>query len=224
VALVCLGACSKEQPAPAPAAPLAPLEAPVSPPAETARAAAPRAPSACSEPEAKGFADPGAAYAAYAGAINAGNWCGAIRTFAPDARPDVALANFKSLVLAAGADNPKRAAYQARLTQFCTAQRLSCGAPESTAALAQGLLLRMPMDAELAEIRALSAEQPEQVYMALMRSLAEADPAALGKFELPLRELEIQGEHATGKAPQAGGRVSALPFVKSAPGWMLAAR
>lgn len=172
----------------------------------------------------RAFADPQQAYAAYAQAVNGSDWCRAIQTFAPEQRPDVALANFKTLALAAGADNPKRDVYQQGFSRFCAEQRLSCGAPESTAALAQGLMLRLPLDAELAEIRALAAERPEAVYVALMRSLAGADPTAMGKFDLPLRELSIEGERATGKAPQRDGRLSTLPFVKSAPGWMLAAR
>jgi hypothetical protein len=150
----------------------------------------------------------------------------AIQACAPDHRAAVALANFKGLALAAGADNPKREAYQQRFSQFCAQQRLSCGAPDATATLAQGLLLRLPLplDAELTEIRALAAERPEAVYIELMRSLAAADLSAMSQFGLPLRELSIKGEHATGKAPQSSGHLSALPFVKTASGWMLATR
>jgi hypothetical protein len=194
--------------------------------ATSATAVGPRASSVegCRNALNQGFANPQQAYAAYAEAINASRWCQAINTFAPEVRAEVALANFKTLALAAGADNPKRPAYQQRFEQFCRQHQLRCGTPESTAALAQGIMLRLPLDSELSDLRALSAEQPEEVYVQLMRSMTAADASAMSKFDVPLIELQIDGERATGKAPQTNGGVSTLPFTKTPSGWMLGLR
>lgn len=171
-----------------------------------------------------GFSAPQIAYAAYAEAVNGGRWCEAINTFAQTERGDVVVAAFQGLALSAGADNPKRADYQRSWEQFCLRQKLRCGSAESATSLAQALLARLPADAELAEIRELAGTLPEDTYVELMASMAAADPAALSKLEVPLRELQVDGLRATGRAPQSDGRMRPLPFVKTPAGWLLAAR
>jgi hypothetical protein len=172
----------------------------------------------------RGFSDPQQAYAAYAEAINAGNWCDAIHAFAPAQRAEVAIANFKVLAMLAGADNPKRPAHEARFAAFCRHHRLDCGSAESATQLAQHIMLRLPLDAELAAVQALAARSAEDTYVELMRGQAEADAAALSKFEVPLREIHVDGQRATGSAAQASGSVSTLPFVRTQAGWQLAFR
>jgi hypothetical protein len=171
-----------------------------------------------------GFGDAAQVYAAYAEAINEARWCDAIHVYAPAQRAEVVIANFKGLAMLAGADNPKRAAHQTRFAQFCKRQKLGCGTPQSAAELAQHILLRLPLDADLAEVHALAARAAEQAYVDLMSSQAEVDASALSKFQLPLSELRVDGDRATGKALQASGSESTLSFVRTPQGWLLSFR
>jgi hypothetical protein len=171
-----------------------------------------------------GFGDAAQAYAAYAEAINDARWCDAIHTFAPAQRAEVVMANFKGLAMLAGADNPKRVAHQTRFARFCKRHELGCGTPQSAAELAQHIMLRLPLDAILADVQALASRAGEQAYVDLMSGQAEVDAGALSKFQLPLRELRVDGDRATGKALQASGSESTFSFVRTPQGWLLSFR
>src|SRR5687768_14701830 len=62
-------------------------------------------------PTQAGFAHPRMAFAQYVTAMNQGDWCKVINTFAKTARSDVALGAFKTLAVLASAQHENRPAY-----------------------------------------------------------------------------------------------------------------
>lgn len=225
-AALLLSACSKaepraEQTPPAPRTTEHPAPEAQSTPQ---RAAAAPSPAPCTNSMYRGFVDPPQAYAAYAEATQADDWCKAINTYAPTQRAEVALSNFKALAMLAGADNPKRFEYEEGFRRFCTEQQLGCGSAQSATELAQAIMLRLPLEAQLAPLRARLEQAPEDVYVALMTQLAAVDSNAVGRFALPLAALQLEGEHAVAQAPQRDGKTSRVSFVKTPAGWMLALR
>jgi hypothetical protein len=219
-----LFACTKEAP---PAVTEEPRDAAVARAVDPAEAASPTSgarAAPCDGTMYQGFADPHAAYAAYAEASREGDFCQAINTYAPAERAELVLMQFKGLAMLAGADNPRRLDYQEQFRQFCLQHQLGCGSPESATAIAQAVMLRLSLDAELGPLRALAGKRPEDVYVALMTRMAAVDASAIRRFSTPLAELHIEGARAVAKAPQTDGSLSTLPFVKTPPGWMLAVR
>jgi hypothetical protein len=171
-----------------------------------------------------GFADPQAAYAAYAEATRAGDFCQIINVYAPAERAELVLTQFKGMAMLAGADNPRRFEYEEQFRQFCLERQLGCGSPESATAIAQAIMLRLPLGAELGPLQALAGKRPEDLYVALMARMAAVDASAIRRFATPLAEVHVEGERAVGKGPQVGGALGTLQFVKIPSGWMLAVR
>jgi hypothetical protein len=218
-----LHACSKEAP---PAAAKALPDAAAAHAADPQKVAPPTAAhtAPCDGTMYTGFADPSAAYAVYAEATRAGDFCQIINVYASAERAELVVSQFKALAMLAGADNPRRFDYQEQFRQFCVEQRLDCGDPESATAIAQAIMLRLPLEAELGPLRALAGKRPEDLYVALMARMAGVDASAIRRFVTPLAEVHVEGERAVGKGPQVGGALGTLQFVKIPSGWMLAVR
>lgn len=173
--------------------------------------------------EARGFADPAAAYTRYADAINASNWCEAIAAFDPKSRPTLVLMTFKGLVLLGGTDNPKRLAYQQNILEFCEKHKLPYS-PSGFAALTAKLLKQGNADAELGAVKQAATANPEAMYVDLLQRLKQVDSHTMMKLDPSLRELTITGDTAAATSSQRDGRTGAVAFVKTNNGWLLTAR
>lgn len=179
---------------------------------------------ACASRLYAGFSGPEKAYARYAEAINAGQWCEAINTFAPEVRGEVVRANFRGLILLAGTDHPKRESYFDRFAHVCARYELACGSPPDPRPLAASVLQGSRLSAELNELGFVPAPRRslEDMYVEIMTNMAAADADAMSQFQLPLADVKVDDDRATGKATQRGGVVRTLVFSKAASGWMLA--
>ncbi|HEX4355118.1 MAG TPA: hypothetical protein VHZ95_19435, partial [Polyangiales bacterium] len=168
-----------------------------------------------------GFASPADAYARYAHGINEHAWCDGITTFAPPSRPAVLIANFKGLCSLAGARGPKQTQYREHLQAFCRKQALDCASEARVTAAILDVTNGEDLDRGLPALQQNANKTPESMYIDLMTELTAVDAALLSPFELPLRDVVVTGDRASGTAPQRDGSHRKLAFVKQPKGWLL---
>ena len=171
-----------------------------------------------------GSESPEVAFQRYAEAINHGDWCEAASTFAVSARLDLAEANFKALILLAGAANPKREGYQAQLMDFCSKHALSCQDPKWIEQAAADMMTGTDVAPKLAEFRQFASDGPAQVYRDLTLHMGAVDASVLTKFEPVLREVQVTAAKATAEAIRQDGSATRINLVKTETGWVLTVR
>lgn len=162
---------------------------------------------------------PHEAFLSYADALRRRDWCDVIRRFTPSARPGVAVASLKSLVVMAAAQTPNRAAYRRELEDVLSAHGLArYRTEENFLALALDVMNRreLPADVSLPFRKA-----PAETYASVMEALARTDSTALPSFEDRLEDVVVDGSIARAKAVQNGGRTADLRFIKGTRGWSL---
>jgi hypothetical protein len=172
-------------------------------------------------PSQAGFANPELAFSQYVTAMNKGDWCKVINTFARTARSDVALGAFKTLAVLASAQHENRPAYLQEFQNLARKHGLEYQDQHKFIALTVDLMNKRSSSPTLDDASRAVDKAPEGFYVEILQALKRADPKGKTTYDESLADLTMNGDTATGKTKQNGGRVVALHFVKTESGWLL---